>query len=104
MTRGTIINIALCEDTRLSGRLEEKKSRSTLTHEHPEIFKTRVSLEVTSVLFAGEQFLRVPTSEKTKTNPLHRCRDKVEQTIHVLYCRSLSNANVSLLLIGIEGF
>jgi len=75
-----------------------------LTHEHPEIFKTKVSLEVTSVLFAGEQFLRVPSSEKTKTYPLHRCRDKAEQTIQVLYCRSLSNANVSLLLIGIEGF
>ena len=28
MTRGTIINIALCEDTRLSGRLEKKKKKS----------------------------------------------------------------------------
>jgi len=83
VTRVTIINIALCEDTRLSERL--KKNWPTLTHEHPEIFKTRVSLEVTSVLFAGEQFLRVPSSEKTKTYPLHRCRDKAEQTIPTFF-------------------
>lgn len=42
-----------------------KKNHPTLALLHPENFKTKVSLEVTLVMFAGELYLRVPSSEKT---------------------------------------
>jgi len=103
VTRVTIINIALCEDTRLSERLKKKLAdldtwtsgnfqNKSFAWSHVGVVCWR-TIPACAFERKNENISSSSMSWQGRTN-----------NPHVLYCRSLSNANVSLLLIGIEGF